>query len=102
MKYQKLSEINYLRTFEATDAIKFYSPFLWTKNYKALGSVTLGVLLGVFGVMRTVASTDLRIFDYVKNMSVIKALKMTPEGVKALSTVVPACVGSIAVLAALV
>ncbi|MBA2728848.1 MAG: hypothetical protein H0U49_11840 [Parachlamydiaceae bacterium] len=102
MKYQKLNEINYLRTFEAAKAMKSNTPFLWTERIPALGAISVGVWVAVFEMIRYAPIRELRIFDLLKNTSMYDAVKITPQGMEAISIVVPACVGAIAAVASLV
>jgi hypothetical protein len=102
MKCQKISEIRYLRTFEAAEALKSYRAPLWTESYKALGAMALGVFFGTTGITWSATSTELKIFDHIKNISFYKRLEISPRTIETLSTVVPLCIGLIAAVSAIV
>lgn len=102
MDCRKINEIHYLRNFEAADAVKSYRAPLWSENYKALGAMTLGVFFAASGIGWAVSSKEQRIFEVIKNISVYKKLNISPEGIEALSIVVPFCIGLISAVSALV
>ena len=92
--FESIKDVNYLRTFEAAGELKSYR----IKKRCAFGAAAFCIGIAVSGIIWKASISEIRLFDYLKNISWIKTFQVSHQVKEAFSTYFPLCAGAAASL----